>query len=242
MMTGDRPKRLTDIVRMLQPATLIDGRLGKVGDYRSTGDNVIPPKASDDDWEVPATLNHTWGFRSDDHNWKSPGEIVFKLGDIVSKGGNYLLNVGPIAESVIPQASQDNLREVGGWLKLNGEAIYGTGRSPFGEEFGDNATNLKDLKGQPVFLAFNDWRCTAKPGKLYFTLFHVERGGQLGVFVLPDFKNKITVIYQLDDPQHTPLEVKTTADGPRMINPPRWVNDSLGTVFVVEYEGGKIER
>ncbi|MDB6116038.1 MAG: hypothetical protein JWQ62_2983 [Lacunisphaera sp.] len=242
MMTGDRPNRLTDIVRTLQPATLIDGRLGKVGDYRSTGDNVIPPKASDDAWEVPATLNHTWGFRSDDHNWKSPGELVFKLVDIVSKGGNYLLNVGPQADGLIPQPSQDNLREVGAWLKKNGDAIYGTKHSPFGEEFGDYATNLKDLKGQPVFLAFNDWRCTAKPGKLYFTLFHVERDGQLGVFTLPNFKNKITAVYELADDPRTPLEVKTAADGRSFINPPRWVNDTLGTVYVVEIEGEQVVR
>ena len=47
---------------------------------------------------VPATLNDTWGYRSDDHDWKSEGDVVFKLVDIVSKGGNYLLNVGPMAE------------------------------------------------------------------------------------------------------------------------------------------------
>lgn len=242
MMTGDRPKRLTDIVRTLQPATLIDGRLGKVGDYQSTGDNVIPAKASDDAWEVPATLNHTWGYRSDDHNWKSPGEVVFKLVDIVSKGGNYLLNVGPTSEGIIPQASQDNLREVGRWLKANGEAIYGTSRSPFGEEFGDYAASLKDKDGKPVFLPFNDWRCTSKPGKLYFTLFHVERDGQQGIFVLPDFKNQITKVYALNDAKQTPLPVKTAKDGRRFINPERWVNDTMGTVYVVEYEGAKIER
>jgi alpha-L-fucosidase len=242
MMTGDRPKRLTDIVRTLQPDCLIDGRLGAVGDYVSTGDNVIPPKASDEVFEVPATLNHTWGYRSDDHNWKSPGELVFKLVDIVSKGGNYLLNVGPTAEGVIPQPSQDNLREVGKWLKVNGEAIYGAGRSPFGEEFGDYAGNLKDRAGKPVFLGYNDWRCTTKPGKLYFTLFKVERDGQLGVFTLPAFKNAIKTVYKLDDPKRTPLEVKTAADGRRYINPERWVNDSLGTVYVVEYTGDQIER
>jgi alpha-L-fucosidase len=237
-----RGKRLTDIVRTLQPACLIDGRLGTVGDYQSTGDNVIPAQANDDAWEVPATLNHTWGYRTDDHNWKSPGELVFKLVDIVSKGGNYLLNVGPTAEGVIPQPSQDNLREVGKWLKLNGEAIYGASRSPFGEEYGEYATGLKDRAGKPHFLAFNDWRCTAKPGKLYFTLFKVERDGQLGVFTLPDFKNDIKTVYKLDDPERTPLPVKTAADGRRFINPERWVNDSLGTVYVVEIAGDRVER
>ena len=117
MMTPERGKRFTDIVRSLQPNTLIDGRLGTEGDYRSTGDNVIPPEASTEAWEMPATINHTWGFRNDDTNWKSPGQIAFKLVDIVSKGGNYLLNVGPTAEGVIPQASQDILRTVGRWLQ-----------------------------------------------------------------------------------------------------------------------------
>jgi len=242
MGKGDRAKRLTDIVRTLQPATLIDGRLGKVGDYQSTGDNVIPPKASDAAWEVPATLNHTWGYRSDDHNWKSPGELVFKLVDIVSKGGNYLLNIGPMSDGTIPQPCVDNLREVGRWLKVNGEAIYGASHSPFGEEFGDYATKLKDRSGKPVFLGFPDWRCTMKPGKLYFTLFHVERDGELGYFALPSFKNTIKAVYQLDDPQHTRLEVKTTENGQRYFNPSRWVNDSMGTVYVVEFEGEKIER
>ncbi len=105
LMTGDRPVRLTNIVRELSPSTLIDGRLGKVGDYMSTGDNVIPNKASTDAWEVPATLNHTWGYRSDDHNWKSPGELVFKLVDIVSKGGNY-----PSTSARPPKALSRSLR------------------------------------------------------------------------------------------------------------------------------------
>src|SRR6058998_4139952 len=71
MMTGDRAQRFTDIVRELQPDTLIDGRLGAEGDYTSTGDNVVPPNVSGEAWEVPATINHTWGFRKDDTDWKS---------------------------------------------------------------------------------------------------------------------------------------------------------------------------
>src|SRR6185295_6266961 len=105
MMTAERAQRFTDIVRSLQPATLIDGRLGAAGDYVSTGDNVIPGSVQNEAWEVPATINHTWGYRTDDHDWKSPGMITFKLVDIVSKGGNYLLNVVPMAVGVIPQPS-----------------------------------------------------------------------------------------------------------------------------------------
>ncbi len=128
MMTGERPHRFTRIVRSMQPDTLIDGRLGVEGDYVTTGDNVVPSDVLGEAWEVPATLNHTWGYRTDDHDWKSPQTVIFKLIDIVSKGGNYLLNVGPTAEGVIPQPSQDILRTVGRWLRVNGDAVYGAQR------------------------------------------------------------------------------------------------------------------
>src|SRR3984957_14278067 len=103
MMNGERGQRFIDIVKSTQPATLIDGRLGAAGDYRSMGDNAIPNTVVEGDWEVPATINHTWGFKTDDTDWKSPAEITFKLVDIASKGGNYLLNVGPTSEGIIPQ-------------------------------------------------------------------------------------------------------------------------------------------
>jgi alpha-L-fucosidase len=124
-----------------------------------------------EDWEVPATLNNTWGFKKDDTNWKSPEDLTFKLVDIVSKGGNYLLNVGPTSEGIIPQASQDNLRAVGRWLKVNGEAIYGAGPTPFGAELGEPDPTTHDKKGNPGFKLAKDWRCTTKPGKLYISLF-----------------------------------------------------------------------
>src|SRR3954471_18907872 len=172
MMTPERGQRFADIVRSTQPNTLIDGRLGTEGDYRSTGDNVIPPEPSPEAWETPATINDTWGFRKDDTNWKSAGQIAFKLVDIVSKGGNYLLNVGPTAEGLIPQGSADALRTVGRWLKVNGDAVYGAGISPFGDEFGEwTSKSVKNVRGERLFLANNEWRATVKPGKLYITFF-----------------------------------------------------------------------
>src|SRR5581483_4896330 len=100
MMTKERGMRFVDIVKTLQPATLIDGRLGpdSPGDYRSMGDNSIPNQVVQGDWEVPATTNKTWGFKKDDTDWKTPEDMTFKLVDITSKGGNYLLNVGPTKE------------------------------------------------------------------------------------------------------------------------------------------------
>ena len=148
MMTGERGPRFIDIVHTMQPATLIDGRLGVKGDYVSMGDNQIPNQVVKEDWEVPATLNHTWGFKKDDTDWKTPEDLTFKLVDIVSKGGNYLLNVGPTSEGVIPQASQDNLRAVGRWLKVNGESIYGAGPTPFGDELGDVDNTAQGQEGQ----------------------------------------------------------------------------------------------
>ena len=241
MMTPERSQRFVDIVRSLQPDCLIDGRLGltgKEGDYRSTGDNAIPDQASDEAWETPATINHTWGYKKDDHDWKRPGEVLFKLLDITSKGGNYLLNVGPMADGRIPERSVENLSEVGKWLRVNGEAVYGTGCSPFGEEFGGYLADVKDRNGQRVWGSRSDWRCTTRPGKLYLTVFAWPRGG----FDLPRFKNKIKTTYLLADPEKKPLPMKTGADGITTLETVRPERNPMANVIVVEIEGDRVER
>lgn len=242
MAEGDRAQRFTRLVHELQPDCLINGRLlpNVPGDFRDMGDNSIPNGVLPEVWEVPATLNRTWGYRRDDEDWKSPGELVFKLVDIVSKGGNYLLNVGPTAEGVIPQASQDHLRKVGAWLHRNGEAIYGAAPSPFGEEFGEYAQHLRDHNGKPVFLPFTGWRCTAKPGRLYFTIFNVERAYRIGYFTFPPFKNRIVSIRHLGDPKSKNYDLKTTDNGRRYFNPEFIGADPLGETYVVEIEGNQV--
>jgi alpha-L-fucosidase len=236
LMTADRAKRFTDIVRSLQPDTLIDGRLGAEGDYVSTGDNIIPGEKRTEAWETPATINHTWGYRRDDVDWKSPGDVVFKLIDIASKGGNYLLNVGPMADGIIPPASQDVLRAAGRWLKVNGEAVYGAMATPFGEEFGEpSARGTKDLRGSPLFLSWTEYRVTAKPGKLYFTFFIEPRVP----FELPTMANAVKRAYFLAN--NAPLSL-TVKDGRTSFTLPRPILDPMGTVVVVEIEGDKVSR
>jgi alpha-L-fucosidase len=230
MDVNDRAQRFLDIVHSLQPACLIDGRLGTKGDYRSMGDNRIPNEVVHEDWEVPATLNNTWGYKSYDDNWKTPEDLTFKLVDIVSKGGNYLLNVGPTAEGVIPQPSQDNLRAVGRWLKVNGESIYGAGTTPFGEELGTpDPSGRKDKRGTPLFTAKTDWRCTTKPGKLYIHLFKWPAGS----FELPPIKEKVTKAYLLADPQKKSLAVKQTGQK-WSISLPATAPDHMDSVLVLE--------
>jgi alpha-L-fucosidase len=236
LMTPERAKRFTDLVRATQPNTLIDGRLGTVGDYVTTGDNVIPSLTQTEAWEVPATTNHTWGYRKDDNDWKSAGDVTFKLVDIVSKGGNYLLNVGPMADGVIPPPAQALLRTVGGWLKKNGEAVYGAGPSPFGDEFGEASTKgAKDVRGEPLFLPHNEYRFTTKPGKLFVTFFD-----EPGVpFQLPAMKTAVTRAYQLPDKE--PVEI-TRDNGRVALVLKQPIVDPTATVVVVELAGEKVER
>lgn len=120
-------RELRELVKSLQPDCLISGRIGHgLADYMTTGDNFIPLLPPGFPFEVPATMNNTWGFNKDDHDWKSARRITRDLVHIVSRGGNYLLNIGPDAEGRVPQASIDILTEIGAFMGKNGESIYGT--------------------------------------------------------------------------------------------------------------------
>jgi alpha-L-fucosidase len=134
--------------RKLKPDLIINNRVGKgrkgmeglnKGDRDYVGDFGTPEQQIPDtglpgvDWESCMTMNDTWGFKSYDDNWKSSKTLIRNLVDIASKGGNYLLNVGPTAEGLIPAASVERLAAMGKWMAANGESIYATQASPFGK-------------------------------------------------------------------------------------------------------------
>jgi alpha-L-fucosidase len=156
-----------------------------------TPENKIPATGYPRDWEACMTMNDTWGFKSYDDNWKSSEQLIRNLVDIASKGGNYLLNVGPTAEGLIPAPSVERLQQVGAWMKANSEAIYASTASPF-----------KRLT----------WgRATQKPDRLYLHVFYWPKDGILNV----PMRSAAKQAYILGAPNQ-PLPFASAADGLRI--------------------------
>ena len=125
-MTPERAKPFFDLVTNY-PDIIMNNRLGG----GVLGDTATPEQRVATDplgrgFEVCMTINNSWGYNAADLRWKSAQQLIHNLSDISSKGGNYLLNIGPNSEGIIPQPEVDRLLAIGKWLKTNGEAIYAT--------------------------------------------------------------------------------------------------------------------
>lgn len=217
-MTKAQSQELVDLVHSIQPDCLVSGRVGNgVGDYDSAGDNQISMGGARRDWETPVTMNDTWGFKKDDVNWKPVSILIRQLVQVISQGGNYLLNVGPTADGLIPQPSVDRLAQVGDWLKMNKDAVYGAGPSPFPYEL--------------------PWGIiTTKPGKVYLHVFEWPQKE----LVLYGLKNKVRKAYLLASKSKLKFvqgEDKTLDHNELTIQLPATAPDKNDSVIELELDG-----
>ena len=197
--------QLFELCRELSPAMLVNNRVDvhrggmagfsasseAVGDF-GTPEQEIPARGMPGvDWETCMTMNDHWGFNARDTHWKSARECIRMLVDIASKGGNYLLNVGPRADGTFPPEAVERLSAIGAWMKQNGEAIHGSGPSPFDE------------------LAWG--RCTTKrQGDDTLLYLHVFERPESGEIVLPGLGSEIESAHLLGGPELA-LDVRRTS-------------------------------
>ena len=228
-----RAAELMKLVRSNQPGIIMNNRLfrtreagwasmgtdgflprldPKFGDFITPEQHIPPTGMPGIDWETCMTMNTTWGYSEHDQAWKADEVLVRNLIDIASKGGNYLLNIGPKGDGTVPDESVKSLHAMGAWMKVNNEAIYATQASPFTK------------------LSFNG-RCTRKPGKLYLHLFAWPADGKI---VVP-MSNAITKAYLLAEPAR--LLAVASDDKGQTVTLTATAPDKIATVVVIEMAG-----
>jgi len=219
----DTPRGMTEeAAKALQavadeyPDMLTNNRLYRPwpGDF-STPEQHVPPTGLDYDWEVCMTMNTSWGYKWYDNNWKSSESLIKMLVDIASKGGNLLLNVGPTAEGLIPDSSVVRLKEIGRWMQVNSESIYGTSASPFFKLPWGRCTMKKTQNGTNLYLHVFDWPKEA--------------------LRVPGLKAKVSDVVLLSNPKQKFMW--KYEDGDVLIHAPQVTFDPINTVVVLKIKG-----
>jgi alpha-L-fucosidase len=218
-------------VRSLQPDIIVNNRVDKgrggmagmtsgahAGDFGTPEQEIPATGMPGVDWETCMTMNDHWGYNRHDHNFKSTEALIRTLADVASKGGNFLLNVGPTAEGEIPAESVARLRAIGRWMKVNGESIYGTSAGPF-----------KSLS----------WgRCTQRVSgddvtRLYLHVFDWPKDGRL---VIGGLLNEPKGARLLSAGEKSSLDMSRDGDA-LVVKVPREASDAIDSVVVLDIAG-----
>ncbi len=223
VVTKEQLIQLKGLIRELQPNCLVNSRLGLSIeedpdiDFKTLGDNQIGNKKEDFPWQSPATVAHSWGFHATDSEWKSTTTLLKNLISNASLNGNFMLNIGPRANGDVPFEISQRMLEMGKWLEINGESIYGT-----------EAFDLdKDL---------HDWgKITSKKSdknfKLYLHVFNYPLNKKLGLTGISAIPEKI---YILSDKQKSPLQFSHSEPFTEIKLPAMQPNPYI-SVIVIEY-------
>ena len=215
--TAAQSKRFAETVHAIQPKCVINGRImNNQGDFITMPDNHVPDVPIDSlAWETPGTFYHTWGYKS----WVKGAPVkeqvkkqIHKLAQIVARGGNFLLNIGPKSDGTVIPYEEEVLTNIGDWMTTNSEAIYQTETTPF------------------VKLPWGE--CTRKGNKLYFFVLDWPENNEL---TLPGLKNNITNAYALNAKDKTLSHSSKGND--KVLDISSMQADENLSVIAIEYEG-----
>jgi alpha-L-fucosidase len=212
--------RIVKAVRLADPNVVINGRAARqgnqnFGDYLDTGDNPAEVRPTAGDWECIPTVNSSYGYNKFDNGYKTPEFFVQLLVKTVAKGGNMLLNIGPMGDGQIDPHAAEILRGIGNWMAVNGESIHGAGRTPLERQAWGDST----IKGSTLYLHVLTWTADDR-------------------LMVGGLQNDVASAYFLADPHKTPLATERINDKDILIQlPAPTIPQPPDTVIVLQCNG-----